>query len=108
MNKGAVRVARFAVALAVFGFFANIVAAQSPKEHLVFQSASFIELQIPMGDGGTTLNLRSKVQPGTIESVVTIVDASGSESGGGKIVHTHLDAATAGEDSTGQKGDAKP
>lgn len=57
------------------------------------EDESRISLQIPLGDSGATLNLRSAVRKGNIESVVTIMDAGGAEVGDGKIVHTRTGEA---------------
>lgn len=61
------------------------------------EDESWIELQIPLGDDGATLNLRSSVRKGKMESVVTIIDAGGGETGGGKIVHTRAEEADAAQ-----------
>jgi hypothetical protein len=59
------------------------------------EDESWIELQIPLGDSGATLNLRSAVRQGNIESVATVVDSGGGDVGGGKIVHTRAEEADA-------------
>jgi hypothetical protein len=61
------------------------------------EEESWIELQIPLGDSGTTLNLRSAVRNGNIESVITVMDAGGAELGSGKIIHTRAGEAAAGQ-----------
>ena len=61
----------------------------------VNEDKSRIELQIPLGDSGATLNLRSAVRQGNIESVVTVTDAGGAEVGGGKVIHTEAGEADA-------------
>lgn len=52
------------------------------------EAANRVEMQIPLGDSGATVGVRNTVTEGSVESVVTVQDANGTEVGGGKIMHT--------------------